>query len=134
MSSYSCDVAKEKGLFGSHSNYITRKVNLFTEKRDFNTRTPWKFQVVPNTRRRSSIKHQTVCNLEKYANQCRNFLMQGQVLPSIKSFHVSYLVRKSGCKLKGDLYNLYKQSKQQILGWLQRQGIGCHNQILSGFT
>ena len=43
----------------------TRQANLFSEKHDCNTRTPGKIQVVSNTRRASSIKHQRVDYLPK---------------------------------------------------------------------
>ena len=41
----------------------TRHAKLFTQKHDCNTRTPGKIQVVPNTRRASSIKHQRVISV-----------------------------------------------------------------------
>ena len=49
-----------------------RHAKLFTKKHDCNTGTPGKIQVVPNTRRASSIKHQRV------AKPCMNLHFLGE--------------------------------------------------------
>ena len=53
----SCFEARRKSW---KPGWNTRQANPFNERHDYNTRTPGKIQVVPNTRHASSNKHQRV--------------------------------------------------------------------------